>query len=48
MKRVVVTGMAGITSLGETSDEIFLNLMQRKVVSAICQNGNSMLTFGLS
>ncbi|MFH4175370.1 beta-ketoacyl synthase N-terminal-like domain-containing protein, partial [Acinetobacter baumannii] len=23
MKRVVVTGMAGITSLGETSDEIF-------------------------
>jgi len=24
MKRVVVTGMAGITSLGETADEIFL------------------------
>ena len=23
MKRVVVTGMAGITSLGETADEIF-------------------------
>ena len=23
MKRVVVTGMAGITSLGETSDAIF-------------------------
>ncbi|MEA3648220.1 hypothetical protein, partial [Acinetobacter baumannii] len=23
MKRVVVTGMAGITSLGETADDIF-------------------------
>ena len=30
MKRVVVTGMAGITSLGETADQIFSNFEQGK------------------
>lgn len=30
MKRVVVTGMAGITSLGETADEIFAQFEQQK------------------
>lgn len=30
MKRVVVTGMAGITSLGETADQIFSNFEQSK------------------
>lgn len=30
MKRVVVTGMAGITALGQTADEIFANFAQGK------------------
>ena len=30
MKRVVITGMAGITSLGETADEIFANFEAKK------------------
>jgi 3-oxoacyl-(acyl-carrier-protein) synthase len=30
MKRVVVTGMAGITSLGETADAIFEQFAQAK------------------
>jgi 3-oxoacyl-[acyl-carrier-protein] synthase II len=34
MKRVVVTGMAGITSLGETADEIFAQFHVGK--SGIC------------
>ena len=30
MKRVVVTGMSGITSLGETADQIFEQFAQGK------------------
>lgn len=30
MKRVVITGIAGITSLGETADEIFANFEAKK------------------
>ena len=31
MKRVVVTGMSGITSLGETADEVFAQFQASKM-----------------
>lgn len=40
MKRVVVTGMSGITSLGETAEQIFEQFAQGKAAFAICGLGN--------
>lgn len=48
MKRVVVTGMAGITSLGETADDILRDLKPAKAVYVTCRSGSNMLTFGPS